>query len=183
MSLAPRPARALRAVAGVVVAGLLAAAAQPAVAASAAVVRRVVPSAADSAAVLAPVRAFVAAFNAAAPPPVALFTADAYITDDLPPFRWGGAAGIARWWDVLFGATPAQRAEYARLRRRMLLGPVRHLIVKDDGAYVAVPATMTMTTARGEPVGVGGEFSFTLQRADGAWRLSSHAWARQDTSR
>ncbi len=144
----------------------------------------------DTAALLAPVRAFAEAFNrdasgAAAPAaPAGVFTADVVITDDLPPFRWTGADALPRWWAELFGATPERRAEFARMSRRMLLGPVRHLFVQGGEGYVTLPATMTLTDPRtGRPASVSGDLAFTLRAEGGGWRLSSHAWTRRETAR
>jgi ketosteroid isomerase-like protein len=156
-----------------------AAAARPAASRPVAAVRAVL----DTGVILAPVRRFVDAFNRAdAAPPTDAFTADAVITDDLPPFRWTGADALPRWWGVLFGDTEARRAELARRSRRMLLGPVRHLFVAGDEGYVAIPATITAVGQDGAPRTMGGEFSFTLRRERDGWRLTSHAWARQQLS-
>jgi ketosteroid isomerase-like protein len=156
------------------------AAAQP-TAAQRAVAARATP---DTAAVLAPVRAFIDAFNRSAPAaPAEAFTADVIITDDLPPFRWTGADALAQWWTALFGTSPAQRADFARMQRRLLLGPARHVFVTGDDGYVTMPVTMTAVDPRsGRPLTVAGDLALTLRRVDGRWRLSSHAWARRDTA-
>lgn len=129
-------------------------------------------------ALMAPVRALVAAFNAAGAYPAQLFTADAVVTDEFPPFVWNAVNGGAKqWWRDLVGdANSAQRERFVAAKQHVETGAPEFVRVAGDGAWFVCPATLQYTTRAGVKHVQQGRWLFYLRREGDVWRISAHAW-------
>ncbi len=126
----------------------------------------------------APVRALVAAFNTAAAYPAQLFTSDAVVTDEFPPYVWiAGNGGAKQWWSDLVGdANSAQRARFTAAKQHVETGPPEFVRVAGDRASFVCPATLQYTTRAGVKHAQKGRWLFYLRRDGDGWRISAHAW-------
>lgn len=106
-----------------------------------------------------------------APSFVGLFTDDAVIVDENPPFVWRGAdAGVA-WWHVVDAVT--QKAKMTHLKAiNIRFGEFRQ---SATGAYMVQAMTIT-GIADGKPFAESGTLTYTFHNAGGSWLISSMVW-------
>ncbi len=155
---------------------LTAAAFAPAGFAPAAFAAPAAPAASDPAAsnpaVLAPVHRFIASVNAGDMKAAAsVFTPDATIIDEFPPFLWHGhaVAGWSRDYDTFAkgaGMVPG----------KITLAAPSGLQTGAGHAYAVIPAEIALTV-KGKPTTEAGSFTFVLTRQHGPWRIAAWAWA------
>jgi ketosteroid isomerase-like protein len=117
-------------------------------------------------------QAVVDAANANHPSKLAgLFTGDAIVIDELPPYAWTGAsAGVAWWTDI----AKFLRAHAITSLRATALA-VSEYSEQGDAAYMVQPLRIT-TTASGKTRTEEGTQTYTFRKVDGAWRISSAVW-------
>lgn len=128
---------------------------------------------ADAADAVATIARFTAAVNAGdQQAAIAHFTADASITEDVPPYRWHGPEAGARWLLAMW--ENGQRAGLANIA--MTLGAPTRVEVSGDHAYVVVPGALTFDMG-GQPQRDDGTLTFALQKSGDAWLIGSLAWA------
>ena len=128
---------------------------------------------ADAADAVATIARFTAAVNAGdQQAAIAHFTADASITEDIPPYRWQGPEAGAQWLLAMW--ENGQRAGLANIA--MTLGAPTRVEVTGDHAYVVVPGALTFDMG-GQPRRDDGTLTFALQKSGEAWLIGSLAWA------
>lgn len=126
-------------------------------------------------ALLAPVRAFAAAFNAQATYPTAAFTPDCAVLDAFAPFAWAGARAPRRWFAALVGATPQARRAIAATHQHVVFGAPQFARSNGKRAYLVVPGAVT-TVERGRSVVQRGRWVLVEVRGVAGWRIASQAW-------
>jgi hypothetical protein len=125
---------------------------------------------------LIPARALVAAFNAAAPYPAELFTDDAIVTDEFPPFIWSGPGGAKTWWTTLVGDPGGERRQkFVAAKERIEIGAPQFVSVAGDRAFFICPSTLQYSSA-GKTYVQKGRWQFFLRRQGDAWRIAGHVW-------
>lgn len=130
------------------------------------------PQPANDAAVLAPVQRFIASVNADDMKAAAsVFTPDATIIDEFPPFLWHGHA-VAGW-----------SKDYGVFAKAAGMVPGKITLAAPSGlqtgaghAYAVIPAHIALTV-NGKPTGEDGSFTFVLTDLHGHWRIAAWAWA------
>jgi len=130
-------------------------------------------SQAEAADVVATITRFTAAVNAGdQQTAIAHFTADASITEDVPPYRWQGPEAGAQWLLAMW--ENGQRAGLADIA--MTPGAPTRVEVSGDHAYVVIPGALTFEMG-GQPHRDDGTLTFALQKSGDAWLIGSLAWA------
>ncbi|MBV8490470.1 MAG: nuclear transport factor 2 family protein [Candidatus Eremiobacteraeota bacterium] len=100
-----------------------------------------------------------------------LYTDDAVVVDENPPFAWHGADAGAQWWHVTDAiiaklhlknlyATPASPSEFAQ---------------SDTDAYMIVPVTLG-GSANGKTFTESGTLTYTFHKTPAGWKISSQVW-------
>ena len=127
---------------------------------------------AANAQVEAPIRAFVAAFNAGdIKAAEATHTADVIILDEPPPFRWIGPGAFQKWVADL----TADEKKIGRSDGAVSLGAFKREEVAGDHAYVIVEATYAFKD-KGVPMKEPSQMTFGLHKVGGAWKISAWTW-------
>jgi hypothetical protein len=129
----------------------------------------------DTAALMAPVRTFAAAFNAQAAYPTAAFTPDCSVLDAFAPFAWTGARAPRRWFAGLVGATAQARRTIAATHQHVAFGAPQFARIDGARAYLVVPGAVT-TVERGRSAVQRGRWVLVEARGAAGWRIASQAW-------
>jgi hypothetical protein len=134
-------------------------------------------SAADKAALMAPVTKFTAALNASQPDlPSGLFTPDAIVIDAFGPYRWiGPSSGIVQWYADLMGATPEDHAKIVAQKLHLVIKAPQYARITGDDAYLIVPGTFTFNDETGPHKQVA-RWVITEKKVNGNWLISAHVW-------
>ncbi|HEV3092423.1 MAG TPA: DUF4440 domain-containing protein [Candidatus Cybelea sp.] len=100
-----------------------------------------------------------------------LFTNDAIVVDENPPFVWRGAdAGVA-WWHVVDAVIAKAKIVHLRATN-VRIGEFRQSAT--DGYLVE---SLTVTGVRsGKPFAEAGTMTYTFHGAGGAWLISTMVW-------
>lgn len=149
------------------IAALLALALVPALAAAA-----TAPSQAP-APILKLVNAFVHATNTDAASALSgLFTDDAVVVDEIPPFAWRGAGAGTAWWQGVDAMM--RKANITNLKATI----VRPGEFKQSATDAYLVEGMKITgLAGGKPFAESGTQTFTFHNAGGSWLISATAWS------
>jgi len=100
-----------------------------------------------------------------------LFTDDAVIVDENPPFAGRGAnAGVA-WWHVVQKVT--QKAELAHLQATNIR--TSEFKQSPTDAYLVQSMTITATTT-GKPFAESGTLTYTFHKGASTWLISTMVW-------
>ena len=131
----------------------------------------------DSAPLLAPVNAWVEAFNRwDFAYPEAAFTGDAVVLDQFPTFLWQGKGSPRAWWTALMGATREVHEKRRASQQHLDLGPPEFVQIKDGAAFFVQQGTLTWTQG-GVRHRMQARWIATEVLTKQGWRISSHAWA------
>jgi hypothetical protein len=132
----------------------------------------------DDSALMAPVQRLVTAINhAAATVPNNVFTGDATVLDDFPPYRWSGRKNADDWYRELVGTDAAARAGFLALNCQLSVGRPQFSRVAGDAAYFALPGVLVFTGDGGKRIRQTAEWLLTETKIHGTWLISGHAWA------
>jgi ketosteroid isomerase-like protein len=100
-----------------------------------------------------------------------LFTDDAVVVDENPPFVWRGEGAGVAWWHVVDAVT--QKAQIAHLKAT----DVRRGEFKQSATDAYMVEAMTITgTAGGKPFAESGTLTYTFHKAAGSWLISTMVW-------
>ena len=100
-----------------------------------------------------------------------LFTSDAVIVDENPPFVWRGANAGVVWWHVVQRVT--QKAHLTGLKATtMRIGEFKQ---SPADAYLVESMKITATAA-GKPFAESGTLTYTFHNAGGTWLISTMVW-------
>jgi hypothetical protein len=126
---------------------------------------------------LVPVRALVTAFNTAAAYPADVFTADAVVTDEFPPFVWNATNGGAKqWWsDLVADPGTARHAQFVAAKQHVEIGTPEFVRMSGTGGWFIAPSELRYTVGDETHVQKG-RWLFYLRRDGDAWKISAHAW-------
>jgi hypothetical protein len=96
------------------------------------------------------------------------------IIDELPPFHWSGTNALSEWGhDIKIEVEKRSIAKFS-----VTLMKANYLDVRDNGAYVVIPAILHLTLRNGRHDQEKGRFVLALTKSD-HWRTSSLAWSRE----
>ena len=128
-----------------------------------------------SAAVMATVQQFVAAFNKGDTKAAAAVCAEqTSIIDEFPPYEWHGIGACAKW----MGEYDADAKKNGITDGIVTLGKPSHVDVTADRAYVVVPANYTYKQQGAAVTEAGSILSIALQKGPAGWRMTGWAWAK-----
>ncbi|HET6275694.1 MAG TPA: nuclear transport factor 2 family protein [Candidatus Cybelea sp.] len=100
-----------------------------------------------------------------------LFTQDAAVVDENPPFVWRGAGAGVAWWHVV--ATVTRKAKLTHLQAI----DVRTGEFKESATDAYMVQAMTVTgVAAGKPFSEPGTMTYTFHNAAGTWLISTMVW-------
>ena len=102
---------------------------------------------------------------------VGLYTNDAVVVDEIPPFIWHGAGAGVSWWRAV-----AAFAHTMKMRNLRAVN-IRVSEFKESAtdAYLVEPMTVT-AIADGKPFAEAGTTTYTFHNAGGTWLISSQVW-------
>jgi ketosteroid isomerase-like protein len=108
-----------------------------------------------------------------------LFTPDAFVVDDFPPFVWRMPHAGAAWVSDLEASLP--KAHVTRLHA--VLQPITQYTVSPNGdtVYAVAPLVVSMTQS-GKVHTQRGLWAMTLHRTGGTWKVTSASWATASES-
>jgi ketosteroid isomerase-like protein len=125
------------------------------------------------AAVMAPIKAMLAATNADNGAGLAAFyTPDAAVVDEFAPYMWTGPTAATQWW----AGVDKQIAQMGTHAIHAAAQPIKHFDVTGDSAYVVVPLIISYIV-KGKPEHETGLFTLTLRRSGSTWKIATQTWA------
>jgi hypothetical protein len=136
-------------------------------------------SAADTAALTAPVAKLAAAINATSTMvPANVFAPHSVVLDDFAPFKWAGDATGSQWYTALAGATPKDQKAFVAMKPSVKIGAAAFARISDDKAhaYVVFPSTFDFTED-GKRTHQTAQWIITEEKVGAQWLISGHAWA------
>ena len=100
-----------------------------------------------------------------------LFTDDAVVVNENPPFAWRGAGAGVAWWHVVDAVT--QKAQMQHVKAvNVRLGEFRQ---SATDAYLVQALTVT-GVAGAKPFAEAGTMTYTFHNAGGTWLISTMVW-------
>jgi ketosteroid isomerase-like protein len=100
-----------------------------------------------------------------------LYTDDAVVVDENPPFVWRGAGAGTAWWHAVDA-----------VMRRMSLTHLKAINIRISefkqsatDAYLVQPMTVS-GIANGKPFAEAGTTTYTFHNAGGTWLISTQVW-------
>lgn len=101
-----------------------------------------------------------------------LFTDDAAVVDENPPFTWRGAGAGVAWWHVVEAVTRAAKLTHVKAAN------VRTGEFKQSAtdAYLVQAMTVTGVAAGGKSFAEPGTMTYTFHKTGGAWLISTMVW-------
>lgn len=100
-----------------------------------------------------------------------LYTLNATVADEEPPFSWNGPTAGAQWINAV--EKTCKDLKIRRLKGRM--GHVSIYLQTGESVYVIVPATYT-GDIHGDPFEESGAFTFVFRMVNGKWLIKSQVW-------
>ncbi|MFI5161745.1 MAG: hypothetical protein ACHQHN_10740 [Sphingobacteriales bacterium] len=100
-----------------------------------------------------------------------LYTPNALVADEQPPFSWNGPTAGAQWVNSIEKACKD-------LKIKKLQGKVGHITVylqTDESVYVVVPVEYT-GEIKGDAFNEDGAFTFVFRMESGRWLIKSQVW-------
>jgi ketosteroid isomerase-like protein len=135
-----------------------------------------------SAAVTAPITAFISAFNKGDMPGAAATHAavpDLVIVDEVAPYAWHGAKAFQEWAADLGAAD----AKAGNTDQKVVVGAPTRVEVEGTRAYVIVPATYTFTAKGGVAMRARSQMTFTLEKGASGWLIHGWTWTGPQASK
>ena len=133
-----------------------------------------VPAQASDAAVEAPIRTMVAAFNKGNVPTAKSTHVAAPMILDEPtaPFAWGGPTAFDDW----IAALGKSEADLGKTGGQVALGQAVRESVMGDHAYVVLPSTYTFQQ-KGSTMRETGTMTFALVKQGADWKIQAWTWS------
>lgn len=99
-----------------------------------------------------------------------LYTEDAVVVDELPPFVWRGANAGVDWWRAVEAFV---RNEHHHLK--LVNARVSEFQRSAVGAYLVQPMTI-LEVGGAQPSSESGTWTYTFHNGGGTWLISSQVW-------
>ncbi len=100
-----------------------------------------------------------------------LFTSDAVVVDENPPFSWRGTGAGVAWWRVVAAVTRKAKLQHLKAVN-VRLGEFKQ---SATDAYLVQAMTVTAIAA-GKPFAEAGTMTYTFHATGGKWLISSMVW-------
>lgn len=99
-----------------------------------------------------------------------LYTNDAIVVDEIPPFVWRGASAGVAWWHAVDAFT--NKAKHTIQLTNVRISEFQRTA---NDAYLIQPMTIDETSA-GRHSSESGTFAYTFHKTGGIWLISSQVW-------
>jgi hypothetical protein len=100
-----------------------------------------------------------------------LYTLNATVADEEPPFSWNGPTAGAQWVNAV--EKTCKDLKIRKLKGRM--GHISVYLQTGESVYVIVPVTYT-GDQRGDNFEENGAFTFVFRMVSGKWLIKSQVW-------
>jgi ketosteroid isomerase-like protein len=133
----------------------------------------------DTPALMAPVNAWVKAFNTAQTTfPSDAFTEDCTVIDEFAPFAWGPPHPTVRqWYAAVEGLdVPGHRHYVLSTHEHVDVGPPSNVFVKGDNAYMTFHAVWHAQGPHNKHFSQTGLFTVVERKTPDGWRMSANSW-------
>lgn len=99
-----------------------------------------------------------------------LYTNDAVVVDEIPPFEWRGPGAGTAWWRTVdaFTKTKCERITLVHVRISDFQGTATN-------AYLIAPMTINEMSG-GQTFSEAGTLTYTFRNDSGTWLISSQVW-------
>jgi hypothetical protein len=104
-----------------------------------------------------------------------LYTPNAAIADDEPPYSWNGPTAGVQWVNAVEKACKAN--QLTKLTGK--IAPINVYSLNDDNVYIVVPVSYTGNLPGRQHFAVKGAFTFVLRNVNGKWMVKSQAWMQE----
>ncbi|CAN5173561.1 hypothetical protein BH09BAC6_BH09BAC6_22780 [soil metagenome] len=104
-----------------------------------------------------------------------LYTPNAVVADDEPPYSWNGPTAGVQWINAVDRVCRENSLTH-------LKGKIEHINVyqqTDDNVYVVVPVSFSGMLPHKKEFTAIGAFTFVLRKVNGKWLIKSQAWMPQ----
>jgi hypothetical protein len=100
-----------------------------------------------------------------------LYTPNALIADEEPPFSWNGSTAGVQWV-----STVEKTCKEFKLRDfKGKIGRISVYLQTEESVYLVVPVNYT-AQIKGDPFEEDGAFTFVLRMVNGSWLIKSQVW-------
>lgn len=100
-----------------------------------------------------------------------LYTPNALVADEQPPFSWNGPTAGAQW----IGSIEKTCKDLKIKKLKGHMGRINVYLQSDESVYVIVPATYT-GEAHGDTFEESGAFTFVFRLVNDKWLIKSQVW-------
>ncbi len=100
-----------------------------------------------------------------------LYTPNALVADEQPPFSWNGPTAGAQWVNSI--EKTCRDLKVKRLKGK--IGRINIYLQTDESVYVVVPVDYT-GEIKGDPFEEEGAFTFVFRMESGRWLIKSQVW-------
>ncbi|MDR3696583.1 DUF4440 domain-containing protein [Mucilaginibacter sp.] len=104
-----------------------------------------------------------------------LYTPNAVIADDEPPYSWNGPTAGVQWVNAIEKACKDNRL--TKLTGK--IEPINVYQAKEDNVYIVVPVSYTGNLPGRQHFAVRGAFTFVLREIKGKWLVKSQDWMQE----
>ncbi len=104
-----------------------------------------------------------------------LYTPNAVVADDEPPYSWNGPTAGVQWVNAV--ERECKNVHLTKLKARLEAVSVYQQTAGD--LYIVVPVSYTGNLPANTPFTAKGAFTFVLRMINGKWLIKSQAWMPQ----
>lgn len=104
-----------------------------------------------------------------------LYTPNAVVADDEPPYSWNGPTAGVQWVNSVERACKNNRLT----KLKGVIEPVNFFQQSDDNFYIVLPVSFTGDLPGKKQFSVKGAFTFVLRQVNGKWLIKSQTWLQQ----
>jgi ketosteroid isomerase-like protein len=101
-----------------------------------------------------------------------LYTPNAVVADDEPPYSWNGPTAGIQWINAVERAVK----EYRITKFKGTIEPVKVYQQTSDNVYVVVPVSYTGNLPGRDHFSARGAFAFVLRQVNDKWMIKSQVW-------
>lgn len=104
-----------------------------------------------------------------------LYTPNAVVADDEPPYSWNGPTAGVQWINAVEIACKNNRI--TKLRGR--IEPVSLFQQSADNIYIVLPVSFVGDMPHKQRFHIRGAFTFVLRQVNGKWLIKSQVWMQE----
>jgi len=104
-----------------------------------------------------------------------LYTPNAVISDDEPPYSWNGPTAGIQWVNAVEKACKDNQLT----KLKGTIEPINLYQLREDNIYIVVPVNYTGNLPGKRHFAVKGAFTFVLRNINGKWLIKSQTWMQE----